>query len=166
MDMLLHTIYDDPRLAEQAIQQLTALGVAQGAILPITLAMANSAAGRAHMGSFADSGAHIHDGERDHVGSFADSGAHMHDGERAHVGSFADSGAHMHDGERDHIGSFADSAPSAPRASLADDLVRAGLPQADVQAAVARLSLGATLLLVRTEGETATQAAAILQTGR
>jgi hypothetical protein len=166
MNTLLHAIYDDPRMAEQVVQQLTAVGIAQSAILSITSAMANSAAGRAHMGSFADSGAHRHDAERDHVGSFADSGAHTHDTERDHVGSFADSEAHTHDAARDRVGGFADSASAAPKATLADDLVRAGLSQADAQAAAARLGTGATLVLARAEGEVATRAAAILQSVR
>jgi hypothetical protein len=148
MNTLLHAVYDDPRQAEQATQQLRALEIVEGAILSVTSAMASSAAGRAHMGSFADSGAHMHDAERDHVGSFADSGAHMHDA------------------ERDHVGSFADSAPAARDATLAEDLVRAGLSQADARAAAARLGTGATLVLARAEGEAATRAAAILQSVR
>jgi predicted GNAT family acetyltransferase len=163
MNTLLHAVYDSPRQAEQVIQQLTETGIAEGAILSVTAAMANSAAGRAHMGSFADSGAHMHDAERDHVGSFADSGAHMHDAERDHVGSFADSGAHMHDAERDRAGSFADSASTTPSVTVVDDLVRAGLSQANAQAAAVRLGTGATLLLVRAEGEQAIRAAALLQ---
>jgi hypothetical protein len=163
MNTLLHAIYDDSRLAEQVIQQLTETGIAKGAILLVTAAMATSAAGRAHMGSFADSEAHMHDTERDHVGSFADSEAHMHDTERDHVGSFADSGAHMHDAERDRAGSFADRALAAPIVPLVDDLVRAGLSQPDAQAAAVRLDTGASLLLVRAEGEQAIRAAALLQ---
>ena len=163
MHTLLHAVYEDPRQAEQATQQLRALGVAEGAILSITSAMANSAEGRAHMGSFADSGAHMHDAERDHIGSFADSGAHTHDAERDHVGSFADSGAHMHDAARDRVGSFADSASAVPHAVLVGDLLRAGLSEADAQAAAARLGIGATLVLARVEGEVARRAAAILQ---
>jgi hypothetical protein len=163
MNTLLHAVYDDPRQAEQAIQQLKALGIAEGAILSITSVMATSAEGWAHMGSFANSGAHIHDAERDHVGSFADSGAHAHDAERDHVGSFADSGAHAHDAARDRVGSFANNASATRDATLADNLVRAGLSQADAQAAAARLSRGATLILARVEGETATRAGAILQ---
>jgi hypothetical protein len=162
MNTLLHAVYDDPRQAEQATQQLRALGIAESAILSISSAMANSAEGRAHMGSFADSGAHMHDAERDHVGSFADSGAHMHDAERDHVGSFSDSEAHMHDAARDRVGSFANSASAAPPADLVGDLLRAGLSQADAQAAAARLGTGATLVLARVEGEAATRADAIL----
>jgi hypothetical protein len=130
MNTLLHAVYDDPRQAEQATQQLRALEIVEGAILSVTSAMASSAAGRAHMGSFADSG------------------------------------AHMHDAERDHVGSFADSAPAARDATLAEDLVRAGLSQADARAAAARLGTGATLVLARAEGEAATRAAAILQSVR
>src|SRR5689334_19578808 len=96
MNTLLHAVYDDPSLAEQAIQELMTMGVAQSAILSVTSAMATTAAGRAHMGNFADSGAHTHDTARDHIGSFADSGAHTHDTARDHIGSFADSGVHSH----------------------------------------------------------------------
>jgi hypothetical protein len=163
MNTLLHAIYDDSRLAEQTVQQLIGMGIAQDAILSVTSAMANSAAGRAHMGSFADSGVHMYDTERDHVGSFADSGMHTHDAARDHAGSFADSEMHTHDAARDHVGSFADSASAAPSANLVDDLAHAGLSQADAQLAAARLGAGATLLLVRAEGEPAARAAAILR---
>jgi hypothetical protein len=166
MNTLVHAIYDDARLAEQAIQELRALGIAEIAMLSVTSAMANSAAGQAHMGSFADSGAHMHDAERDHVGSFADSGAHMHDAERDHVGSFADSGAHTHSAARDRVGGFADSASSGPKTTLGENLVRAGLSPADAQSAQARLDMGATLILVRAEGEAAERAAAILRSAR
>jgi hypothetical protein len=145
MNTLTHAIYDDPELAQQAIQQLEAIGIARGALLLVTSAMANSAEGRAHMGSFADSGAHMHDAARDHVGGFADSGAHMHDA------------------ARDRVGSFASDAPANQSAELVDDLVRAGLSQADAQTAAPRLGMGAALLLVRAEGEPAARAAAILQ---
>ena len=164
MNTLIHALYDDSRLAEQAIQELMAIGIAHNAILSVTSAMANSVAGQTHMGSFADSGAHMHDAERDHTGSFADSGAHMHDAARDHVGSFADSGAHMHDAARDRIGGFAGSASSGQ--TLAENLVRAGLSDADAQAAIARLDMGATLVMARAEGDVATRAAAILQSAR
>jgi hypothetical protein len=166
MNTLVHAIYDDSRLAQQAIQELMAIGIAQNAILSVTSAMANSAAGQAHMGSFADSGAHMHDAQRDHVGGFADSEAHMHDAQRDHVGGFADSGAHAHDAARDRVGGFANSASSDSNSALTDKLVRAGLSQADAQAAIPRLGMGATLVLVRAEGEAASRAAAILQSAR
>jgi predicted GNAT family acetyltransferase len=163
MNTLVHAIYNDARVAEQVIQELMAVGIAENAILSVTSAMANSAAGQAHMGSFADSGAHTHDAERDHVGGFADSKAHMHDAERDHVGSFADSGTHTHGAARDRVGGFADSASSGPNTTLAENLVRAGLSPADAQAAIARLAMAATLVLVRAEGEAADRAAAILR---
>jgi hypothetical protein len=158
MNTLLHALYDDRRQAEHAIARLAAAGIEPGAIQVI--GMADSQAVGGHMGGFGDSGAHMHDAARDHVGGFGDSGAHMHDAARDHVGSFGDSGAHMHDAARDRMGSFADSSKGA---DMADDLARAGLSQAEAQAAAARLSNGATLLLVRAEGDTAARATEILR---
>lgn len=163
MNTLLYAIYDDPSGAEQATQKLIGMGIAQDAVLVITAAVANSREGRAHMSSFADSGAHTHATERDHIGSFADSGAHTHDAERDHVGSFADSEAHSHDTERDRVGSFADSTSAAPDATLVGGLVRAGLSRAGAQVAAARLREGATLVLARVAGNAAAQVEAILQ---
>src|SRR5690348_14937616 len=111
MDTTLHAIYDDVSMAQQASQQLKTIGIDQHAIRLVGAA-ALSANELGHMGSYADSGAHMHDAERDHVGGYADSGAHMHDAERDHMGSYADSGAHMHDAEREQVGSFASVQPA------------------------------------------------------
>jgi hypothetical protein len=150
MDNTLHAIYADMTAAERAAMRLAAAGVPQDAIL-----MFGSGAER-HAGGFGDSGAHMHDAQRDHVGSFADSGAHMHDAQRDHVGGFADSGAHMHDAQRDHVGSFGDMT------KVADDLANAGLTRDAAQAAASRLAGGAVAVVVRATGATAEQVAQIL----
>jgi hypothetical protein len=70
MDTTLHAIYDELRLAQQAAQRLVALGIDQSAIQLVS-AGALVVAQRDHVGGYADSGEHMHGGERDRVGSFA-----------------------------------------------------------------------------------------------
>jgi hypothetical protein len=162
MDTTLHAIYDDPRLAQQAAQQLMALGIDQRAIQLIS-AVALSVAERDHMGGFADSGEHMHGGQRDHMGGFADSGEHMHGGERDHMGGFADSGEHMHGGERDRVGSFASAAPARQASANTADMLRAaGLSPEVAQSYAARVDAGAALLLVQAGSDQAAQAAEVL----
>lgn len=150
MTQTLHAIYADQDAAAQAVERIMALGFHQEAIQIF------SAAGPAHMGSFADSGPHRHDDERDHKGSFADSGVHNHTAERDHVGSFADSGPHHHDAQRDRAGSFADvdRGPAAP-APLVGTLVASGLAPADAEEAARRLVAGSLLVVVRASQEQA-----------
>jgi hypothetical protein len=150
MPQTIHAIYADQATATQAAERVVALGFPREAISIF------GAPGRAHMGSFADSGPHDHGAERDHMGSFADSGQHRHDAERDHVGSFADSGPHRHDAERDRVGSFADSGQGmAAPAPIVGELVAAGLMQADAEEAARRLAGGSVLVVVQAEQEQA-----------
>ena len=70
MDKTLHAIYDDVRMAQQAIQQLIAIGIEQHAIQLIS-ASSSSGIERDHIGGYADGEEHLHHVARDRVGSFA-----------------------------------------------------------------------------------------------
>jgi hypothetical protein len=140
MNTALYALYDDPRLAEQASQQLMSAGIARDAIKLIT--SAQMAVG--------------------HVGSFGDSGAHEHDATRDQMGSFGDAGAHVHNVARDRVGSFAGVEPWQVGDDLAGELARAGLMGDQASVALERISAGATLLLVRVTADQAHRAAAIL----
>ncbi len=155
MNHPLFALYENERMADQAMAKLVAAGIKRRAIQIVTLPEAE----RDHVGGFGDSGDHAHGAERDHVGGFGDSGDHAHGAERDHVGGFGDSGDHAHGAERDHVGSFA---PHKHADDLLRDLVAAGLADNEAHGAVARLNEGAALLLVQADGAHAAQAAAIL----
>jgi hypothetical protein len=146
MDTTLHAIYHDAHMAQQAIEQLRAIGIDQDAIRLV------GAAAQATR-------------ERDHMGSYADSGEHMHGGERDHMGGYADSGEHMHGGERDRVGSFA-SVRSArkPTSNVVDMLQAAGLAPAEAQSYAARVDAGAVVLFVQVGPDHAAQVAEMLRT--
>src|SRR5262245_43005465 len=138
MNTALYGLFNDEQLAEQARARLVAAGIKRPAIQLLALSSE----------------------ERDHVGSYADTEAHMHDAERDHVGSYADTEAHMHNAERDHVGSFA--AHRHP-----DDILRelnqAGLSNSDAQACLMQMAQGARLLLVQPNADQMAQAAEILR---
>jgi hypothetical protein len=164
VDTTLHAIYSDERTAQQAIQQLAAVGVDQHAI---QLVSAVSLAGtqRDHVGSYADDDEHMHTAARDHIGGFADSGEHMHTAARDHIGGYADSGEHMHTAARDHVGSFASVERGRTRAATMADQRKAGLTAEQARAYAARVEAGGAVLLVRVSPDQAAQVAEILRAG-
>jgi hypothetical protein len=151
---MLYRLYDDERLAEDARARLVAAGIKRRAIELKMLAGEPAA----HVGSYADTGAHAHDAERDRVGSFASAepaGA-------PHMGSYADTGAHAHDAERDHVGSFV---PHQHADDILRDLVMAGLARDAAADCVARMGQGAALLLVRASADQQARVSEILAGG-
>ncbi len=67
MNHPLFALYENERMADQAMAKLVAAGIKRRAIQIVTLPEAE----RDHVGGFGDSGDHAHGAERDHVGSFA-----------------------------------------------------------------------------------------------
>jgi hypothetical protein len=165
VDTTLHAIYSDERMAQQAIQQLLAIGIEQQAIrLMSTVSLADTQ--RDHLGSYADNDEHMHGVARDHVGGYADSGEHMHTAARDHVGGYADSGEHMHTAARDQVGSFASVERGPTRAeNMADQLQAAGLTAEQARAYGARVDAGGAVLLVQVSPDQVAQVAEILRAG-
>jgi hypothetical protein len=162
MDKTLHAIYDDVRMAQQAIQQLIAIGIEQHAIQLIS-ASSSSGIERDHIGGYADSREHLHSAARDHIGGYADTGEHRHSTARDHVGGYADGEEHMHNAARDRVGSFASVEPARKRAPNVSDMLKAaGLSPEEADSYVTRMDAGAAVLFVQVDSDQFAQVGEIL----
>jgi len=163
MDKTLHAIYDDVRMAQQAIQQLIAIGIEQHAIQLIS-ASSWSSTERDHVGGYGDGEGHMHSVARDHIGGYGDGEGHMHSVARDHVGGYGDGEEHMHNAARDRVGSFASVEPVRKRApNVSDTLKAAGLSTEEADSYATRIDPGAAVLFVQVDSDRLAQVGELLR---
>lgn len=168
MEKVIHAVYDDARLAEEAAGRLGAAGVRTESVQIVELDRSGAVVyrnqGAGQRGSFDQRNSRPAHAEERRVGTFADEDPNLHDAGREHEGSFGDTEENVQHAERQRVGTFADGMPNmATSESVVNELTAAGLSADDARWCAAELASGKTLLLARVGSGNAEEVARALR---